>query len=136
VAFSYFTNPDQLALSLVSEDQDERKKGINAMKSIHHVNSHYWDWFTNKDYFLSRAEDIFFIGFQESLANDFEQLKRKLDLPEGVKLPEDPVVMHKNPMPVVELSQRAVQIMADWYKADYEFIGFCREFILTNWNDQ
>lgn len=129
LAFEYFSDPDQLATSLVSEDQHVREKAYFAMKSIRHVNSHYWDWFGSEDYFLSRSADIFFIGFQESLESDFDKLKLKLGLPETVKLPDDPVIMHKNPVTNAVLSTEAIQIMKEWYRIDYEFIGFCREFI-------
>jgi len=44
-------------------------------------------------------------------------------------LPDDPVIMHKNPVTNAVLSTEAIQIMKEWYRIDYEFIGFCREFI-------
>jgi hypothetical protein len=132
VAFDHFTNPDQLALSLVSEDTDMRQKAITAMQSIHHVNSHFMDWFESEEYFLSRSNDIFFIGFQESLTEDFGKLKKKIGLPQEANLPNDPVVMHRNPVQKVELSQQSYQIMREWYKADYAFIDFCRDFMTKN----
>ena len=66
------------------------------MRGIEHVNESYWNWFEHQ-YFMSRAPDIMLIGFQESLAEDIERLKRQLGLPAGVALPGDDVKAHKSP---------------------------------------
>ena len=129
IAFGNFSDPDQLAQSLSSADPDERQRAIHAMNSIHHVNSHYMNWFLSQEYFLSRAADIFHIGFLETLEKDFEFIKKKMRLPEEACLPADPATMHKNPLPPVPLSSQAIENLKSWYKEDYEFIDFCHRFL-------
>ena len=41
------------------------------MKGIRHVNSNYRFWFKSVGYYLSRVDDILYIGFLESLGDDF-----------------------------------------------------------------
>ena len=69
-----------------------------AMRNIAHVRDSYWKWFESEEYFLSRLEDLFFIGFQEHLSADFEILKSKLRLPDSLLLPMDPIQAHANPL--------------------------------------
>ena len=38
-------------------------------------------WFGSGDVLRARIDDVFFIGFQDRLDEDFELLKRKLPLP-------------------------------------------------------
>ena len=45
----------------------------------------------------ARLADIFFLGFQEQMAEDFEILKVKLGIPEHAVLPTDDVDAHRNP---------------------------------------
>jgi hypothetical protein len=65
-----------------------KSAAVNAMKYIYHINSIYWDWFENEAYFQSCISDVLFIGFQDSLNDDFEVLKEILGLSKSVKLPE------------------------------------------------
>lgn len=133
VAFEYFETPDQLARALSSSEEDEKTKALNAMNSILHVNTQYWDWFENPDYCKSRIHDIFFVGFQERLSEDFNNLKKKLGIPEGAALPTDDKKAHRNPSSLnTRLSDEAVNNLKAWYRSDYEFIDFCRTNILNN----
>lgn len=132
-AFEYFKTPNQLALALSSTDNEERSKATIAMHSISHVRSHYWDWFKDETYFLSRVKDIFYIGFQETLQDDFEILKRKLQLPGVASLPIDEVHTHRNPTNVdKKLDMESILNLKNWYAKDYEFMEFSRKFIELN----
>ena len=51
------------------------------MRSIGHLSALYSFWLGDEDAFRSRLPDLFFIGFQERLDDDFELLKQKLGLP-------------------------------------------------------
>src|SRR5262245_9750479 len=86
-AFRSFGTPNELAIALSSEDSNTRESAVQAMKSIQHVNSSYWDWFGTEEYFLARLPDILFIGFQETLDSDFLILRQKLNLSESIELP-------------------------------------------------
>jgi len=127
IAFSIFNTPNELALAISSEDPVERRHARDAMQSIRHVNSSYLDWFENEGYFRSRLDDIFFIGMQERLTEDFETLKLKLRLPAEAVLPNDDISAHKNPASLdVRLTTEALDNLASWYARDYEFFRQCK----------
>lgn len=127
IAFDHFLTANQLALAIYSNDPQEAAKAQHAMQSIGHVRQSYWYWFKDEAYFRSRLPDVFFIGFQESLNQDFERLKQKLGMPADATLPADELHTHKNPNNVdKKLEDKAIDNLKRWYKADYEFIQLCR----------
>lgn len=129
-AFKHFSTPNQLAMALSSSNTEEKEKAIAAMKSIKHVNNSYWKWFDNEEYFKSRLSDIFFIGFQENLIEDFEILKSKLSLPKDTKLPSGEASAHRNPASLDRtLTDEAIENLKQWYKDDFRFILLCQEVI-------
>jgi hypothetical protein len=129
--FDYFSTPDHLGTALSSRDEEEQRMARLAMNSIEHVKDKYWDWFETPEYCRSRLADIFFVGFQERLADDFDSLKAKLRLPKDVHLPEDNVHAHKSPQGLDKrLSDDAIRNLREWYQGDYEFINFCKQVVL------
>ena len=123
MAFEYFETPNDLGIALSSQDEEEKARAEKAMKSIGHVNSSYWDWFESEEYYLSRLADIFFVGFQESLTEDWEKFKFKLGLPDSAKLPENDIEAHRNPQYFARsLQDEAVENLKNWYQDDYKFI--------------
>lgn len=129
-AFEYFSTPNQLAVALSSSSLEERDRAHEAMKSIMHVSSSYWDWFINERYFKSRLPDIFFIGFQEKLTEDFEFLKSKLEMSENAHLPNDDVLAHKTPKGWDKtLTDEAIDNLKKWYKDDFKFISLCKKIV-------
>ena len=130
LVFETFTTPGELALGLASEDPEKKRIAELGMRSIEHVKDSFWDWFGDEASFRSRANDLFFIGFQESLNEDFAALKDKLGLPSSASLPNDKVKAHRNPESAnTRLSDEAQRILRDWYREDYRFIEICREMI-------
>jgi hypothetical protein len=130
MAFEHFHTPNQLALSLSSANEGEIQKAQSAMKGIGHVKYHLWDWLDREEYLQSRKGDIFFIGFQENLAQDFEILISKLGLPRSINLPSDHIHSHKNPDNLDKhLDDEAIANLNHWYKTDYECIRICRTLI-------
>ena len=128
VAFERFSSPNQLALALSSEDPELRNAAEHAMKSIKHVRSSVWHWFGDPDYFLSRKSDVLFVGFQERLNEDFDSLKRILDLPDSIALPDSDSAAHRTPdSGSKRLEPAAVENLRNWYAADYRFLSLCRE---------
>tara|TARA_B100001750_G_C15452983_1_gene569995 strand:- start:111 stop:914 length:804 start_codon:yes stop_codon:yes gene_type:complete len=122
-AFSKFNTPNELARALNSEDLNIKNDAIDAMKNIHHVKTSFWDWFISKEYFLSRKDDILFIGNQKKMDSDFIKLKNILELPDHFSLPRDPVKMHKNPEGIDKnLDDNAIKNLKSWYAKDYEFL--------------
>jgi hypothetical protein len=130
LAFERFATPNDLAMAITSTDAVERDRAAEAMRSIGHVKTSYWDWFQDEEYLRSRLADIFFIGFQERLDEDFEIVRAKLGLPEDLKLPHDEVRAHRNPTGLDKtLSDEAIGNLNEWYKRDFEFIALCKDII-------
>lgn len=130
VAFSHFDTPNKLAIALSAEDENERAKAVAAMKSIGHIRMHYWDWFDSEQYLMSRVADIMFIGFQESLVEDFQRLKAALGIPEAAALPADDVQSHRNPSHLDKsLQEQAVENLKQWYQQDYQLIAVCQGLV-------
>jgi hypothetical protein len=128
VAFAIFKTPNQLATALSSADEDERGQAEQAMRGIGHLNTPFRFWFGEEDAFRTRLDDVFFIGLQDRLDEDFELLRRKLGLPEDARLPGDPTIAHRTPSEFEEsLDETARRNLERWYERDLAFVRLCRE---------
>ena len=128
VAFATFQAPDQLAVALSSADPDLRAQAEAAMHGIGHVNTPYTYWFPSERAFRARLADVFFIGLQDRLDDDFEALKAKLGLSAGVRMPRDETVAHKTPDSFdSQLSETGRANLERWYAFDVAFVRLCRE---------
>jgi hypothetical protein len=129
MTFKHFQTPNQLALALSSADDQERAAASRAMQTIWHLRRAYTFWLESTDYVASRLADLFFIGFQESLDNDFASLKRKLGLHDGVRLPSDDVEAHRTPKHLdLGLHDTAVENLRSWYEEDSRIFNLCRQY--------
>lgn len=127
LAFGRFHTPNQLACALSSPDSDARAAAEAAMGGISHVRSSYWKWFRDEAYFLSRRDDILFVGYQETLSQDFDQLRQLLGLPDSVALPQAGAKAHRNPDHLDKrLDEEAIANLRTWYARDYEFLALCK----------
>ena len=125
-AYGRFGTPDQLASALSSANDEVRASAESAMRSIPHVGDGYWKWFESEDYFLSRLDDLFFIGFQKHLTDDFAILKSRLRLPKDLMLPDDDVQSHANPRHLDRfLGDTSAANLYRWYEKDYAFMKLC-----------
>ena len=130
VAFTHFKTPNELALALSSTNEETQLRAKEAIINIRHVKDSFWYWFDNERYFRSRVEDFFFIGFQESLNEDFENLKLKIGLPNNVKLPDDLIQAHKSPEFFDKrLEDEAIENLKNLYEADYKFLNLTKEIL-------
>jgi len=128
VAFAIFKTPDQLAVALSSADDEQRAQAEAAMHGIGHVNTPYTFWFPTEAAFRKRLDDVFFIGLQDRLDDDFELLRQKLGLSGDVHLPRDEKVAHKTPSGYDDqLSKTGRANLERWYAFDVEFVQLCRE---------
>jgi hypothetical protein len=128
IAFAVFKTPDQLAVALSSSDAEERDQAERAMRGIGHVNTPYTFWFADESALRARLPDLFFIGSQERLDEDFELLKRRLGLPDELRLPGDETAAHKTPAGFEDhLSERARANLERWYERDLVLVQLCRE---------
>jgi hypothetical protein len=131
-AFARFATPDQLAGSLSAADPALAGAAALAMRRIGWVRSSYDRWLIGRDWLAGRLPDLRFIGLQESLAEDFETLKRLLGLPDECRLPDDPVTAHRTPAGLDrDLGAAAVANLRRWYAGDLAVYQFCRELRAT-----
>jgi len=128
VAFAIFSTPDQLATALSSPEETERLAAEQAMQGIGHVNAPYTTWFRDEEALRARADDLFFVGFQERLDEDFQLLKEKLGLPADASLPGGDTEAHRTPEGFDRhLSESAQANLRRWYSRDIALYELCRE---------
>lgn len=128
IIFERFPTANALALALSSANADERAAAEAAMLAIGHIRKRYAHWLGSETDFRARLPDIFFIGFQETLAADFERLKIKLELPAAVALPADEVAAHRTPANFDQkLTPPAVENLRHWYRDDLRFYQLCQQ---------
>lgn len=75
-AFERFQSPNDLARTLSSPDDADRERARDAMGAIQHLCSTL-TWLESDTYLRSRLPDMFYIGFQETLNEDFEVSEAK-----------------------------------------------------------
>jgi glycosyltransferase involved in cell wall biosynthesis len=126
-AFAVFKTPDQLGSALSSDDSELRRQAEDAMHGIGHLNTGYSFWFGSADALRERSDDLFFIGFQDRLDDDFELLKQKLGLPREAELPRGDAA-HQAPAEYdAKLGEGARANLERWYEQDIVFVALCRE---------
>ena len=98
------------------------------MHGIGHVNTPYTFWFPDEASFRARLADVFFIGLQDRLDEDFELLRHKLGLPAEVQhaarrdgRPQDSAGFDD------QLSELGRANLERWYAFDVAFVRLCRE---------
>ena len=128
-ALEHFQTANHLAESLSSDCEVTKQAAVEAMNCIEHVNTFYLDWFHSQEYFLSRLSDVLYIGFQESLDQDFLMLKQILRLPDETYLPpRNSTEANKNSDALsANLTQRAKENLKVWYADDYDFLSLCQK---------
>ena len=126
VAFAQFTAPNQLACALSSDDPRLLEAARAAMAGIRLLNDSYFKWIESDEYFAERAADVLFVGFQESLAQDFKVLSGMLGLPPQLELLTDNWSRHGNPGADGRLDETAAVNLAIWYARDIAFFDACK----------
>lgn len=127
--FEHFSTPNDIALALANRQAPDHALAIMAMRTVQHFVP-YRKWYVNPAYFMSRLEDLFFIGFQETLATDFEQLKQRLGLPAELTLPSDAIQAHRNPSDLdKKIDDPGARALKAWYAEDYKFVSICQKIM-------
>jgi hypothetical protein len=121
VAFAQFSTPNQLARALSSRESALYAAAHTAMNGIRLMNDSLFKWVESEEYFAARAADILFVGFQETLAADFNAVKCLLQLPSRLELPTDSRSAHKNPPADLRLDEIAISNLLAWYERDIAF---------------
>ena len=127
--FKVFSTPNELAQALADTASPDHAMAIKGMNTVLHL-SHFNTWYGDLDYFRSRIDDILFVGFQESLDDDFLRLKELLCIPASAELPRDDVSAHRNPSNLdYTINENYLPALKQWYKEDYEFIALCKNLM-------
>jgi hypothetical protein len=128
--FNTFTTPNEVALALADPLSKEYEIAKISMQYVQHFRP-YKDWYIDFQYFESRLEDIFFIGFQESLEKDFETLKNLLEIPLLATLPTDDIGAHKNPKDIDKfIDADGINALQECYRDDFIFFNRCKELMV------
>lgn len=133
--FGIFETPGELARALADSTSPNHSLALKAMRNIVHL-ERYQKWYIDFDYFHSRLEDIFFIGFQETLNDDFQKLLNLLKINDKVELPSDEVLAHKNPQYVDKrICESGESALREWYSDDYKFLSMCKRIMNNGHSD-
>jgi len=129
-AFSYFPDPESLALALAPE-HPLHSQAVQAMSAITHVGPFYADWLGSLDLLRKRERDIVYIGHTEALDDEFEALATFLGLPVGASLPQEPKLANRSEASggqTTPLGADAANLVRSWYAPDYPLLDFCEEW--------
>jgi hypothetical protein len=126
-AFTRFGTVNELAEALHSPDTDTAEAARNAMAGIRLVNVPLSNWLHSVDALKARRRRVVLIGLQRFLVSDFEHLKRRLQLPVSLTLPDDPVLSHRAPgTQDSQLSPLGAANLAAWFADDIAFYRDCQ----------
>lgn len=129
--FENFKTPNDLACALAEESSDPYTLALKAMDGIKHF-GHYDSWYVDIEYFLSRIEDILYIGFTETLDVNFKYISIILALPQFASLPKDDYTRHSNPPDLDRfIHDLGIIALKNWYLEDYKFVSLCKQ-IMSN----
>jgi hypothetical protein len=127
--FAAFSTPQELAQSLADHSDRHHSLALEAMEGIRHFRrlNH---WLGTESFMLSRASQILFVTFQETLNRDFGTLRQVLELPVSVSLPTDDLQAHRNPAGLnKEIAAAGRQALNTWYREDASLIAACRRLM-------
>lgn len=128
-AFGWFETPQALAEALASKRGRQRERAEFAMNSIRHLRRHLVWWTGEPEEFRTRLPQVLYIARQETLGDDWQNLKVLLELPPSLELPSDPVVAHRSTGPEDRtLTPKMAAAVRDWYAQDYRLLEVCEEY--------
>lgn len=134
VIFSAYDNHNEFIPTLFSENENIRSQSCQFMRGSTHFYSYQY-WFEDFDNLKSRINDLFFVGFQETIEPDFEVLKKKLKLNSDLKLPTDSYSKHASAEQDVSLNKASRLWLERWYQQDILFYQNCKNLSIQL-NDQ
>lgn len=119
-AFGRFESANNLGEALTSHDPKIQQDAKRAMNGIRHIKDGYPRWLGSFKNFLAAVPFITYIGFQETLTMDFENLKKICGWPDHLELPSEDVRAHRNPYQADDknLSELATKGINNWYSSD------------------
>lgn len=111
-----FQHANDLAESLCSNDENVKKKAIQAISTLKNVKDKYIHYINLK--FMKKHPPLF-IFKTESLEDDFSKFIKFLDIKTDISLSKDKNIMKKNDYKnIPNLSNLSVSNLTKWYKDD------------------
>lgn len=135
IAFERFKTPNQLAEALSSPDTALQEKAFAAMRGIAHLRRNYKHYLGSVELLEEQQNRIYFIGTTENLTSDFSLLRKLLNIPENIKLPEGEFKAHRTPegfeRDVTELGRTNLH---NYFAEEYRIYEWClrRRMILLS----
>ena len=128
-SFEWFQTPEELADALGQPAGEERRRAEFAMRSIRHLNRPLTHWTGSPAYLRRNLGKVLYIARQETLEDDWEQIKVLLGLPADLMLLSDPVAANRTQYPrETAISAEGVAALKAWFAADYEVLEIAEEF--------
>lgn len=123
-AFAAFQTANALAEALARDDP----AALDAMGTIRHINQPLSYWIGSEELVRSCLDRIVWIGWTQTLAADFEEIKRRLGLPPAARLPDDDLTSHRTPEGMdVALSASGRGAVERWYAHDLRLLDVLKD---------
>lgn len=132
--FERFATPQELAASLSSEDEADRRLAEWSLLNIRHLN--YMERSAGtRSQLRARLDRIAYIARQETLDADWAKLRVILGLPDDVELPAAPDRAHRrDPELGTELKPEHEAALRRFYARDYRLLAYCERLrALRGW---
>ena len=124
ITFARYQSPEQLALDLGHADPLVHAKAIEAINSMMIMRQDFRFYLKSVDHLVANADKILFVGRNENMDEDYDQLIQKLGI-NAPPLSQDPVLRHKTPAEyeaLTQLSPQARENVMRHYQEDYRLI--------------
>jgi hypothetical protein len=126
--FQTFESPQALAAGLASPDRGTRAKAIRAMSDIRQLRREMALWLQGPALLKRRRSHIVYIARQETLAEDWEQIKEVLGYSSDLALPSNPKAAHRTDESFDRgLDAAAIKALTKWYARDYRLLNYCEK---------
>lgn len=128
VAFQIFETPQELGTALAGRDREARRQAVAALEGLRQVKRGLGKWLSNTTVLKRRSSKIIYIARQETLDEDWEQLKEVLGYPADLQLPADEKTAHRGTEDEDRsLDDTARQALVRWYARDYLLLDYCEQ---------
>lgn len=129
MAFEIFKTPNELAEALSSESPATRRDAEWAIRMINHTRWNLNFWLHGAEFLERNRENILYIATTETLNEDFDVVKRLMNLPSSASMPDTDRDRHATPSGFSKhLSEEGLRNIRKHYAADYETYAWCLKF--------
>lgn len=125
-AFEIFETPQALGTALASSDPQVRGRAETALNGMRQVKRGLRRWLNSPTFLRRRRDQIVYIARQETLTDEWDQMKEVLGLPTALQLPSGREEAHRGDEDEDRrLDPIARKALTKWYGHDYLVISYC-----------